>query len=338
MPSVRPSAPCRARRLLKCASVAALLLSAGAQAQELLLMGGVQHTNSPGERDDAYAYSYQQSLGENWLASYTYLNEGHVTGHHRDGHGMQLWWRHLAFDRKLALALGAGPYYYFDTTDPGAGGRYDDDHGWAVLASASATWYIHGGPWMIQARYNRVQAWSSFKTDSLMLGIGYQLDRGDRPGPVVPPPGRNDKVTGNELTVMLGPSIVNSFSSEHTLAKAVEYRRGLARYVDGTLTYQDEGESSALRRHGVAAQLWLARALFQDKLALSVGVGPYYAIDAYHPPDGSGETPSRFSAMISMSASYRLGERWLARVTWNRVVTGYDRDSDVFLAGVGYRF
>ena len=34
----------------------------------------------------------------------------------------------------------------------------------------------------------------------------------------------------------------------------------------------------------------------------------------------------------------RLGDHWLTRLTWNRTMTGYDRDTDVILAGIGYRF
>ncbi|WP_257787595.1 hypothetical protein [Cupriavidus sp. USMAA2-4] len=41
--------------------------------------------------------------------------------------------------------------------------------------------------------------------------------------------------------------------------------------------------------------------------------------------------------MLSMSAGDRSCEHWLARVTWNRVVTGYDHDTGIFLAGIGYR-
>ncbi|MBR8065882.1 hypothetical protein KDX32_22695 [Burkholderia ambifaria] len=36
--------------------------------------------------------------------------------------------------------------------------------------------------------------------------------------------------------------------------------------------------------------------------------------------------------------SPRISDRWLTRVTWNRVVTRYDRDTDVIQAGLGYRF
>ena len=39
-----------------------------------------------------------------------------------------------------------------------------------------------------------------------------------------------------------------------------------------------------------------------------------------------------------MTASYRIGREWTARFSWNRVLSNYDRDTDVLLFGVGYRF
>ena len=39
-----------------------------------------------------------------------------------------------------------------------------------------------------------------------------------------------------------------------------------------------------------------------------------------------------------MTASYRIGREWTARFSWNRVLSHYDRDADVLLFGVGYRF
>ncbi len=333
----------RSQRLCAKVCVTALLLgtsiwSTTVRAQEALVLGGLQRTDTGGETSYGYAYSYQHNLAENWYASFTYLNEGHVTNHHRDGHSVQLWWRYPFADRHFNLAVGAGPYRYFDTTDRNADGSSDDHHGWGLLASVSATWYVNGGPWMVQARYNRTQTPSSIKTNTLLVGVGYQLDRGDRGGPVVPPPSRTDKVTQNELTVFLGQTIVNTFDSQTSFAKAVEYRRGLARYVSGTLSYINEGENSALRRNGLAAQLWLERAFFGDALTLGVGAGPYYAIDLSERGRSGTDDPSRWSGLLTMSASYRISQHWLARVSWNRTVTGYDRDTDVFLAGVGYRF
>ena len=44
------------------------------------------------------------------------------------------------------------------------------------------------------------------------------------------------------------------------------------------------------------------------------------------------------SGLVSISASYRFTQHWSARVTWNRVVTRYSRDTDVLLGGIGYWF
>jgi hypothetical protein len=41
---------------------------------------------------------------------------------------------------------------------------------------------------------------------------------------------------------------------------------------------------------------------------------------------------------VSVSALYRVTQHWSTRVTWNRVVTRYNRDADVIRAGIGYRF
>jgi len=332
----------RLRRL--CMPALTLMLGAAAwippvDAQEVLAIGGLQRTGSIGETSYGYAYSYQHNLAENWYASFTYLNEGHVTNHHRDGQSAQLWWRYPSADRRFNLAIGAGPYRYFDTTDIGADGSSDNHHGWGLLTSVAATWYVNGGPWMVQTRFNRTQTWGqSINTNTLLIGVGYQLDRGDRGGPVVPPPSRTDNVTQNELTVFTGLTIVNTFDSQTSAAKAIEYRRGLGRYVSGSVSLINEGENTALRRNGVAAQLWLERAFFNDKLTMGLGAGPYYAIDLSEHGRNAPDAPSRWSGLLTMSASYRINQHWHARASWNRTVTGYDRDTDIFLLGVGYRF
>jgi len=35
---------------------------------------------------------------------------------------------------------------------------------------------------------------------------------------------------------------------------------------------------------------------------------------------------------------YRINDTWRAQLTWSRVITSYDRDSDVFLLGAGMQF
>jgi hypothetical protein len=80
-------------------------------------------------------------------------------------------------------------------------------------------------------------------------------------------------------------------------------------------------------------QIWAAHSFFDERLSLGIGGGPYFAVDRYHP--GGDET---VLGLFGMTASYRFMPRWTVRVSWNRVVTNYNSDSDVILAGIGYLF
>ncbi|MFM0218771.1 MULTISPECIES: hypothetical protein [Paraburkholderia] len=149
---------------------------------------------------------------------------------------------------------------------------------------------------------------------------------------------RTSNVTGNELTILFGKTILNSNESESSSAGSLEYRRGLWRYVDVSASYIHESGHIQSRRAGVAAQLWATRAFFGDRLASSAGVGLYVAIKQTDnvPQDRTGD--GRVSALFAVSASYRFGSRWLARVNWNRIVTRYNRDTDLIEGGIGVRF
>ncbi|MFP3624642.1 hypothetical protein SB771_35805, partial [Burkholderia sp. SIMBA_051] len=82
------------------------------------------------------------------------------------------------------------------------------------------------------------------------------------PGPRQRPVSRTSNVTGNELTILFGRTILNSNESESSSAGSLEYRRGLWRYVDVSASYIHEGGHIQSRRDGVAAQLWATRAFF----------------------------------------------------------------------------
>jgi hypothetical protein len=173
-----------------------------------------------------------------------------------------------------------------------------------------------------------------------LIGIAYQLDAPDTPGPRDWAPSRTTKVTNNEVTAYLGQTIVNSSSSQTALGAALDYRRGLWNYVDWTIGYLHEGNADLVRRDGITTQLWATRGFFNDRLTLGLGAGLYYAVRQNSEPDitGDNDADDRLAGIISVSASYRLGDHWSTRVTWNRIVTRYNRDTDVILAGLGYRF
>ncbi len=316
----------------------ALLPACTAHAQELTLFAGDLKESVTRESSSAWAFEYQQGMGENIAASFSWLNEGHVPGHHRDGQAVQIWGRANVLDRRLSLAAGIGPYRYFDTTvSSSASGNHTNIHGWGLVGSLSATYYT-GRSWLLQLRANRVVARNSIDTNSLMLGVGYQLEPVSERGPLSFPPYQSGKTTTDEFTVFLGRTIVNSYQSENGVASAIEYRHGLARHVDVTVSWLNEGDARLVRRSGVTAQLWAVReVLASDRLILGVGFGPYLAIDRHHTPAPGEGAATRFSWLFTATASYRFSPHWDARFSWNRINTNYNRDTDLLLFGIGYR-
>jgi hypothetical protein len=304
-------------------------------AQELALYAGPL----TGEHSHSYSWAldYTEGFGRYFAGSITWLNEGHIPDHHRDGPMVQLWGRLPLFERRFVVALGVGPYRYFDTEAAEQGGGYSNTHGWAVVYSARATWYS-SQRWTANLQVNHVQVTNGSSTTAVMLGVGYQLDAPDTPGPRDFALPRTSKVTNNEITLMAGVTILNSLDSQTAAAQAIEYRRGLTNYLDATLGYLHEGSSLSARRDGATAQLWLTRAFFDERLTLGIGAGAYAAIHHGNSDDDNGSGDGVLSGLVSMSASYRVTRHWSARLTWNRVMTRYSRDTDVILAGVGYRF
>jgi hypothetical protein len=303
-------------------------------AQELSLLGGA--LRSGGESTYSWEGSYRSGLGTYAAWSFSWLNEGHLDDHHRDGQTLQVWARLPLAERRWELSAGAGPYRYFDTVTGRADGAYINAHGWGAVLSLRGAYYFDNR-WIAQVQLNRVMANGGPDTTALLVGVGYQLDGPDRPGPREYPVLRDSNVTSNELTLLLGATIQNSDKSESSPAEALEFRHGLGSHVDVSGSLIHESGQFQARRDGIAAQIWATSAFFDDRFALSAGVGPYVAITQDNlPADRTGD--GRVSALVSVSASYKFGKRWLARVTWNRFATRYDHDADLIQAGLGVRF
>lgn len=304
-------------------------------AQEFLLAGGSSRAGS--HNTYAWAFEYQEGIGEYFAGSFMWLNEGHVPDHHRDGQAVQLWARLPLVRRQFVISAGVGPYRYFDTTVADLGGSYSNDHGWGVLYSLRAQYYA-SDRWIAQLQLNRVHVQRGPDATAIMLGVGYQLDAPNGAGPRQWAVGRSSNVTNNEVTAYIGKTILNSNESQSATGGAVDYRVGLLKYLDLTVGYLHEGKTSKARRDGLTSQLWATRAFFSDTVTLGFGAGVYYALSEYDNSASSGPGKHQFSGLISITGAYRFTKHWAARLTWNRVVTRYDRDTDVILAGIGYRW
>lgn len=306
------------------------LCVAQTQAQELSLFGGGMRAEQNDDHSYAWSLDYRHRLGNHSSIGLTYLNEGHPGNHHRDGISTQFWLHTRAPRQGLSLAAGLGPYYYFDTTsaDPNF---HQNVHGWGSNASLSATWQF-ASPWFVQLRANYIHMHNSLNSKVLLLGVGYQLR--DNSHETSAPSGlwATDSRPQQELTLSVGRTIVNSFRSERTTGSALEYRRGLGPHLDWTVSLINEGDASLLNRSGVTTQLWMVRPWDGGRFSMGVGVGPYLTFDQRD------DNSRRVTGMLSLSARYRITPHWLARMSWNRVMTPYHRDTDVLLLGAGYAF
>jgi hypothetical protein len=313
-------------------SIVFALLACPVYAGEINVLGGFGVTSNPVQNTYAWQVRYMEGLGEHFAYSLSYVNQGHFISHHRDGTAANLWLRTSQIHKQLTLGIGAGPMFYYDTIRSPDGSAIDV-HGWGTLVNLLASWYTKNR-WIYQLQGSWVKGGSSFDTLSVQAGIGYQLDAPPSPGPDLKAPRQTEETTDNELTVFGGQTVVNIPGDGNSAAGSIEYRRGLWRYVEWTAGALYEGKSSLIDRHGLTTQLWLAKPFFDDSLALGAGFGFYLAEDRLREQHSGGF----ISQIVSITASYRLSRHWLIRSTWDRVITDYDRDTDIFLAGIGYRF
>jgi hypothetical protein len=308
------------------------LLACPAFAGEISLLGGYGSTDKPSERTFAWQVQYMEGLGDNFAYSLSYLNQGHFISHHRDGNAANIWVRTNLLDRQLSLGVGIGGLFYYDTKTPSNGGTSKDLHGWGTMANVAATWYTKSRVFF-QLQSYWVRGGKSFDTLTTLAGIGYQLDAPPSKGPDVKGIRLIEKTTENELTVFGGETVVNIPGDGHSSALALEYRRGLWRYLDWTAGALYEGKSSLIDRYGLTTQLWLAKPFLNDHIALGIGIGPYFAIDLRR------DTKQvRVPIIFSTTGSFRISQDVIIRATWDRIITTYDRDTDIFLGGIGYRF
>ena len=278
----------------------------------------------------AWALSYRHIWKPYFSTTMSYLNQGHFPGHHRDGISAEAWTQADFFDHHLTLAVGGGPFHYFDTSVASRGGSYADNHGWSWLYSASATLRPSHRRWFAEVRFDQAAPAQSIRTSSVMFGAGLQLSPDPRPRTSSR---WESAFNQSELTVFYGQTIVNSFSSQTSAAQAAELRHAFNDFARASIGFINEGNAQLIRRSGAIVQAWGEPAFFNDKFSVGFGAGVYAAIDKYRATAGR-----HLSSIVSLTLSYRLVDQLAVRADWHRIGTNYDRDTDILLFGLGYRF
>ncbi|HUA89503.1 MAG TPA: hypothetical protein VL994_08715 [Steroidobacteraceae bacterium] len=313
---------------------AALLLALAAlraPAEELAVFTGVTDTDDHTSVSYSWELEYRRALRRYLDFSITYLNEGHVRGHHRDGATAQIWAVSPLWHERLSLALGFGPYFYFDTQDVGSGAGFRDYHGVGAIATASLSYYF-APSWFMRLNLSEVHTPGDEDTRTLVLGVGHTLDTlfEHFGGFALEAP------AGSEVGLFFGQTIDNTANSPRSRAFGLEYRRTLTRDLELSAGWLNESDGHAGSHNGLIGQAWLVDPLFGHRATLSLGAGPYVALERRETADG--ELAARVEGMVPLSVSWRFAPHVLARFTWDRGFTNVSQDRDVVLLGVGWRF
>ena len=317
-------------------SGAALMVAAAASAalaSDLFFLAGETMSYKPSDNSYSWQIEYRQDLLKHLALGVSYLNEGHIKQHHRDGYTAQIWGRTKMLDDRLILAAAVGPYFFLDTASDSSADGFSNNHGWKTMVSLAASWQMRDNL-LLELRSNLVKWPNSFDSSTVLAGIGYHFDPDWQQSLPAEEQQRDAK---NEVTLFLGQTIANSFNSERSIAGSVEYRRHLLRHLDWTVAGLYEGDNGLFRRDGLTTQLWAMQQLEKD-FSVGVGAGAYF--DVHHHDNPLIETGSEnlLSGILTLTGSYRFVPHWNLRVSWNRVITNNERDTDVILAGLGYLF
>ncbi len=282
-----------------------------------------------------YGISYRRIFTPYFAASLGYLNDAHFPGHHRDGITAEAWLPIVPLTDRFTLSVGAGPFYYYDTVVAQNYGGYADAHGWAWLASLDATFQPwKSGRWshlFFEGRIDYTAPSKSIETSSFGIGIGYRglsdIHRSDSEVA--------DGFAANEIVASYGKTVTNSFdSSAHTArAEAIDYRRQIWHELRVSVGFLNEADTQLIRRNGITTEGWVEPSFNSGLWSMGAGFGFYTAVDKYRPAPGR-----HVSDVVSVTLSLRPIDNFDVRFLWHRIVTDYDRDADVLLWGVGYRF
>lgn len=281
---------------------------------------------------------YQQGLSEHWYFETGWVNDGHFSGHLRDGIALQIGARTTLWTPRLVVGLAAGIDRFYDTTnDSSNAGNYSDVQGFMFIGTGQISYYFDNR-WIVRAQGNlEIAPPKSYNGAGVLIGVGYQLQAPTAPGARAKPEPQTSFSTGNEFTAFIGQTVPNGGKSDPKgVAGMAEYRHGVWKYFDLTISYIYQGDNDVLVRNGFAAQLWPARKFGPVELALGFGI--FFAADQkYTPPPGDPKSGA-VSLLVSPTVAYRFGEHWLTRFMWNRTVTTYNKNTDFFGFGLGYRW
>ena len=307
-----------------------------AVAEEVALLAGLTETQDPTRGTSAWGLEYRQPLLAHLDATLGYLNEGHFAEAHRDGGALMLWATTGSWSDRFTFCLGAGPYLYFDTRFQPDYQGYSNQHGVGVIVGGRAS-YSFSRHWFVLLDLNKILA-TDLATRSLMLGVGYRLDR-NVGGSASQKTDQSNPVSDarNEVNFFVGQTTLNNLYTPHqSIDLGIEYRYRAARHIELSAALLGESDGAYSRHASLIAEVWLVQDFLERRLVAGLGIGPYVALSNYQV--SVDRTGASLVGLLAMTFSWRFTRTLDLRFTWQRAFTEDDEDRDIVTLGLGWRF
>ncbi|MDG0817103.1 hypothetical protein [Bdellovibrio svalbardensis] len=248
-----------------------------------------------------------------------YYNEGHPENNHRDGYAA-MGWRKQDFNDKLSFEVGVGPYYSMNTTNID-GEQFNNKH-IGALAAAAVLYHFQGSNISLRAQYNHAEASGSFRTDTILIGVQADLGRATH--------SRNSNGSSypTEISMWVGPSHTTQSDAGIPTGYQAEVRTQVSDNIAYSVDALSEGNSGLSNRKGVAGQVWYVSPSKND-WRVEAGAGPYLAHD-----NAEGRNDNQLLAIVTIRVNKKVTKRLKLGISFNRVISGNDRDQDMFLIGI----
>lgn len=132
--------------------------------------------------------------------------------------------------------------------------------------------------------------------------------------------------------------VLKGQDSTRTFTWQMDYQRSLGEYAAFSAGWINEGHVPGHHRDGPIAQIWWRTTLFDQRLSLEAGVGPYAYFDTVPTTTGDGSHDDHGIGFIAgAAASWHVAGPWSLQLRFNRVAARHSADSSSVLLGVAYR-
>ncbi|MFZ3114142.1 MAG: hypothetical protein WA133_11745 [Syntrophales bacterium] len=149
--------------------------------------------------------------------------------------------------------------------------------------------------------------------------------------------GGNQEIIAEEIHFLSG-IIQEDDSRDRSTAWAIQYLHDLNEHWAVSFSWLNEGHFEDHHRDGHALQLWARTKPLGERVVLGAGIGPYQYYDTKWDREGASYVDSHgWGAIVGLSATWRMDNRWLFSVQSNFIETARSIDTFSILAGIGYQ-